>query len=158
MSEVLSCHEQSAAAEPPTVKVTRKAMTDKNSKHEKQSQPSTTSGGGTGAPFTDDDNTVNQQQSHGDHGGRVVGVYVPGHLHAPRVVTDVHVKPGETVRPHGPVVTVSWMGSGLYPGVTPAPVTVPSPCAGIIESVLVTLGGKVRGGHLIATVRVWDSK
>jgi pyruvate dehydrogenase E2 component (dihydrolipoamide acetyltransferase) len=59
-------------------------------------------------------------------------------------VIDVLVKPGETIEPEAPLVTLE---------TEKATMDVPSTASGIIEQVHVAKGGKVSAGDLIATVR-----
>lgn len=59
-------------------------------------------------------------------------------------VIDVLVKPGETIEPEAPLVTLE---------TEKATMDVPSTASGVIEQVHVERGGKVSAGDLIATVR-----
>jgi len=59
-------------------------------------------------------------------------------------VIDVLVKPGETIEPEAPLVTLE---------TEKATMDVPSTASGVIEQVHVAKGGKVSAGDLIATVR-----
>ncbi|MGA7539458.1 MAG: biotin/lipoyl-containing protein, partial [Steroidobacteraceae bacterium] len=59
-------------------------------------------------------------------------------------VIDVLVKPGESIEPEAPLVTLE---------TEKATMDVPSTASGVIEKVHVAKGGKVNAGDLIATVR-----
>src|SRR5579862_6742131 len=59
-------------------------------------------------------------------------------------VIDVLVKPGESIEPEAPLVTLE---------TEKATMDVPSTASGVIEKVHVEKGGKVNAGDLIATVR-----
>ncbi|TLY73143.1 MAG: biotin/lipoyl-binding protein, partial [Gammaproteobacteria bacterium] len=59
-------------------------------------------------------------------------------------VIDVLVKPGESIQPEAPLVTLE---------TEKATMDVPSTASGVIEKVHVAKGGKVSAGDLIATVR-----
>jgi pyruvate dehydrogenase E2 component (dihydrolipoyllysine-residue acetyltransferase) len=62
-------------------------------------------------------------------------------------VIDVLVKPGESIEPEAPLVTLE---------TEKATMDVPSTASGVIEKVHVAKGGKVNAGDLIATVRSAD--
>jgi pyruvate dehydrogenase E2 component (dihydrolipoamide acetyltransferase) len=62
-------------------------------------------------------------------------------------VIDVLVKPGESIEPEAPLVTLE---------TEKATMDVPSTASGIVEKVHVAKGGKVNAGDLIATVRAGD--
>src|SRR5690242_6638920 len=59
-------------------------------------------------------------------------------------VIDVLVKPGESIEPEAPLVTLE---------TEKATMDVPSTASGVIEKLHVAKGGKVNAGDLIATVR-----
>src|SRR5690349_11044497 len=59
-------------------------------------------------------------------------------------VIDVLVKPGETIEPEAPLVTLE---------TEKATMDVPSTAGGVVEKVHVTKGGKVSTGDLVVTVR-----
>lgn len=59
-------------------------------------------------------------------------------------VIDVLVKPGESIEPEAPLVTLE---------TEKATMDVPSTCRGVVEKIHVAKGGKVNAGDLIATVR-----
>src|SRR3569833_1453679 len=59
-------------------------------------------------------------------------------------VIDVLVKPGETIEPEAPLVTLE---------TEKATMDVPSPASGVVEKIHVAKGGSVSTGDLIATVR-----
>ena len=59
-------------------------------------------------------------------------------------VIDVLVKPGESIEPEAPLVTLE---------TEKATMDVPSTAGGVIEKIHVEKGGKVNAGDLIATVR-----
>ncbi len=59
-------------------------------------------------------------------------------------VIDVLVKPGESIEPEAPLVTLE---------TEKATMDVPSTASGVIEKIHVAKGGKVNAGDLIATVR-----
>jgi hypothetical protein len=123
---------------------------------------STTSSGSASAQVVGDGNTVNIQQQ-GDRGGRVVPVYMPhgsrllslkGVSFSPRPggleVVAIEAKRGDTVQPEALFVKLS--DDGYFPWYLPSPV------AGVIESIHVAVGDQVKEGYLIATVRVWEPK
>jgi pyruvate dehydrogenase E2 component (dihydrolipoamide acetyltransferase) len=59
-------------------------------------------------------------------------------------VIDILVKPGESIEPEAPLVTLE---------TEKATMDVPSTASGVIEKLHVEKGGKVNAGDLIATVR-----
>src|SRR5689334_8274769 len=59
-------------------------------------------------------------------------------------VIDVLVKPGETIEPEAPLVTLE---------TEKATMDVPSTASGVVEKVHVAKGGKVSTGDLVVTVR-----
>src|SRR5690349_19752226 len=59
-------------------------------------------------------------------------------------VIDVLVKPGETIEPEAPLVTLA---------TEKATMDVPSTASGVVEKVHVAKGGKVSTGDLVVTVR-----
>src|ERR1700741_4904909 len=63
-------------------------------------------------------------------------------------VIDVLVKPGESIEPEAPLVTLE---------TEKATMDVPSTASGVIEKVHVAKGGTVSTGDLIATVRASDA-
>src|SRR3569833_1096462 len=63
-------------------------------------------------------------------------------------VIDVLVKPGETIEPEAPLVTLE---------TEKATMDVPSTASGVVEKIHVAKGGTVSTGDLIATVRSQES-
>ena len=80
-----------------------------------------------------------------DAASRLVEVRVPDMGNFKDVaVIDVLVKPGETIEPEAPLVTLE---------TEKATMDVPSTASGVVEKVHVTKGGKVSPGDLVVTVR-----
>lgn len=102
--------------------------------------------------------TVIQQRSDG---GMVVGLYMPSTagLGEARWVDCIHLKVGETIQPDAPLITFlcaeSHYDDDYGPSSSCSNFTLPSPVAGVIESIRVVKGEEVDEGHLLATVRVW---
>jgi biotin carboxyl carrier protein len=131
-------------------------MAEKSDKVAEQThQQSSASGGSTINQILGDGNTLNIHYE--ERGGKVVAVHMY-HVHylkagRPARVTSVEVNPGDTVQPQSPVISYS-----IPFGQAPLDGFLPSPVAGVVESLHVAVGDEVQAGHLIATVRVWDAK
>src|ERR1700744_580393 len=63
-------------------------------------------------------------------------------------IIDVLVKPGESIEPEAPLVTLE---------TEKATMDVPSTVGGVVEKIHIAKGGKVSPGDLIATVRSADA-